>query len=76
MMIAPGRTFRRTSATIVPVPGGHDDHLVLIGLSPNLEQQGEVLDLFDAIAGTFRFVVDDRDEAEGGADLVGTEPSA
>ena len=48
------------SHTVIPIPGGLDDHFVLTGLSPNLQQQGDVLDLFDAIAGTFRFVEDDR----------------
>ncbi len=44
------------SHTFVPVPGTADEYILITGLSPNLILEEEVLDLFDAVAGTFRFL--------------------
>jgi hypothetical protein len=44
------------SHTFVPVPGTGDEFILVTGLSPNLALEEEVLDLFDAVAGTFRFL--------------------
>lgn len=41
--------------TIIPIPGQPDSYLIMSGMSPNLPLAGEVLDIFDAITGTFRF---------------------
>jgi hypothetical protein len=40
--------------TVVPIPGA-DGALVVTCGSPNLSLAGELLDLFDAISGTFQF---------------------
>lgn len=44
------------SHTFVPVPGGQDEYILITGVSPNTALEEEVHDLFDAIAGTFRFL--------------------
>jgi hypothetical protein len=45
-----------TMHTMMPVPGGERDYLVVTCASPNLPLKDEVYELFDAICGTFRFV--------------------
>ena len=43
--------------------GADEDHLLVTAISPNLDYEEDVLDLFDAIAGTFTFY-DEAAEAE------------
>ncbi|MEU6541600.1 hypothetical protein [Streptomyces sp. NPDC047000] len=47
-----------TMHTMMPVPGGDQDFLVVTLVSPNLPLKSEVYDLFDAVSSTFRFVED------------------
>ena len=47
-----------TMHTMMPVPGGSGDFLVVTLASPNLPLEREVYDLFDAITSTFRFVTE------------------
>jgi hypothetical protein len=44
------------SHTFIRVPGSDDEFLLITGLSPNVELEPEIYDLFDAIAGTFHFL--------------------
>lgn len=46
------------SHTFVPVPGAQDEYILITGISPNTALEDEAHDLFDAIAGTFRFLAD------------------
>jgi hypothetical protein len=54
------------SHTFVPVPGQPGSHLLVTGCSPNVPLRAEVVELFDAIASTFRFTGDQplRDSGE------------